>query len=152
MRYRPKTSLKKKSGREKSSMNDLNQYFDIFFGSHQPSFIHSDVNWHPSADMFETEDKIVIVVELAGMQIENVNILLEKDSVIVRGVRQEPHTEEKRQYHSMEIPYGPFERTFTLSSPVNPDKIDASYKSGFLKINLQKQEDAQKKKRTIKIR
>lgn len=149
---KPQIIRLKKRREGSASQGDINRLFDLFLGSHQPSFIQTDVNWHPSADMFETDNRIVIVVEIAGIHIEELSIVLQNDQIILQGIRQEPRPQEKRQYHNMEIPYGPFERIFTLSSSVNPDRVDAQYNEGFLRITLEKRDIPIKKKRTIKIK
>ncbi len=135
-----------------SSGGDLEQFFDVFFGAHRPPLMHSEIGWHPAADMYETETHYVIVVEIAGILVKNLSLVLEQNSLVLRGVRQEPETDEKRQYHKMEIPYGPFERIFTLHSPVNCETVHADYKNGFLAIRLEKRATPMRKRTTITIR
>lgn len=132
---------------------DLDKYFDYFFGAHRPAMMPMEEGWHPAADLFETEKEIVIIVDIAGIQVKDVNLVLHKDTLKLAGVRRELTEDNRRQYHKMEVAYGPFERLFRLPQPVEPDNVTASYKDGFLSIRLVKcSKNLLKKKMTIKIR
>jgi HSP20 family protein len=91
--------------------------------------------------MFETEKEIMVIVEIAGVPEKEINILLDRDFLIIRGSRRESLTQfQKRQYHKMEIDYGPFERVIKLPSLVETEGIEATMKDGFLMIRLKKTE------------
>jgi HSP20 family protein len=130
---------------------DLEQYFEFFFGAHRPPVMHAERGWHPPADLFETEKEIHIRVDIAGIALEDINLLLDRELLILSGIRKEATISEKRQYHKMEVAYGPFERIFNLPSPVCADQVKAVYKDGFLTIELLKREKPIAKKRIIKI-
>jgi len=134
-----------------SHEDDLDQYFEFFFGAHRPPIMHAEKGWHPAADLYETSKFIYINVEIAGIVLENVSLILDKKQLILEGVRQENIEQKKRQYHKMEIQYGPFKRVFNLPSNVCADEVIAEYHEGFLKIELKKQEKKLTKKRVIKI-
>jgi len=70
----------------------------------------------------------------------------------LQGTRQEDSRGQTRQYHKMEIAYGPFELTFQLPSSVQPDNVQADYKDGLLTIRFVKCEKSLKRRLTIKIR
>lgn len=135
-----------------SREGDLELYFEFFFGAHRPPLMHADRGWHPPADLFETETQIVIRVDIAGIDLRDLSLVLDKDTLILSGVRQEHPGEEKRQYHKMEVPYGPFERIFRLPSPVCADVAKAEYKDGFLTVCMEKRSKPVSRKTTIKIR
>ncbi|MBZ0264963.1 Hsp20/alpha crystallin family protein [bacterium] len=152
-------ALKKKSARKQfhyladgSYGDDIDQFFDMFFGSSRPPLMHADIGWHPAADMYETENNFVITIDLAGVSPKDISLILDKDSLLLRGMRKEPHCEEKRQYHKMEVPYGPFQRVFRLLTPVNGDSVHANYEEGFLTIRLEKRETPVRKRTTITIK
>ena len=131
---------------------DLDLYFEFFFGAHRPPLMHADRGWHPAADLYETADSLVIRVDIAGIEIEDISLVLDKQTLKLTGCRREPSGEEKRQYHKMEVPYGPFERIFRLPSPVCADETRAEYKAGFLLIEMKKRDKPLARKTTIKIR
>ncbi len=92
--------------------------------------------WRPPTDVFETEDTIIVRVEIAGMRKSDFSISLLERSLSVRGVRQD--TSERRSYHQMEIPFGEFSTEIELPYPVLADEVQALYGDGFLKLILPK--------------
>ncbi|OGO11967.1 MAG: hypothetical protein A2Y53_01585 [Chloroflexi bacterium RBG_16_47_49] len=90
--------------------------------------------WRPPTDVYETDDAIIIRVEVAGMRQADFTISLVGRSLTIRGIRQD--TSERRAYHQMEIPFGEFSTGFELPHPIISDKVDAVYRDGFLRITL----------------
>jgi HSP20 family protein len=90
--------------------------------------------WRPPTDVFDTEDTIVVQVEVAGMVESDFSIMLDGRYLYIRGVRID--TAEKRAYHQMEVPFGEFVTEVELPHPVEPNNIEAFYKNGFLKVIL----------------
>jgi HSP20 family protein len=90
--------------------------------------------WRPLTDVYETEDTIVIRVEIAGMRESDFTISLVERNLTIRGIRQD--TSERRAYHQMEIPFGEFSTEIELPYQIVSDKVEAIYREGFLKITL----------------
>lgn len=92
--------------------------------------------WRPPTDVYETDDCVVVKVEIAGMAEENFDVSLDGRRLVIRGVRRDPAA--KLGYQQMEILYGHFETDVHLSRAVEEDKIEATYRSGFLSVRLPK--------------
>lgn len=92
--------------------------------------------WRPSTDVYETDQAIIVRVEIAGMREEDFNISIEDRSLSIRGVR--PDLAERRAFHQMEIPFGEFGVELDLPVPILHDQIEAVYRDGFLQIVLPK--------------
>ncbi len=90
--------------------------------------------WRPPTDVFETENTIVVRVEVAGMREADFTISLVERSLTVRGIRQD--TSERRAYHQMEIAFGEFHTEVELPYQVIADKVEATYRDGFLRVVL----------------
>jgi len=90
--------------------------------------------WRPPTDVYETEDAMVIRVEVAGMRESDFTISLVERTLTIRGVRQD--TSERRAYHQLEIAFGEFHTEVELPYLVLSDKADATYRDGFLRITL----------------
>ncbi len=90
--------------------------------------------WRPPTDVYETEDYIIIRVEVAGMREADFTISLIGRSLTIRGVRQD--TNEHRAYHQMEIAFGEFTTEVELPYNIISDKVEAVYRDGFLRITL----------------
>lgn len=93
-------------------------------------------SWSPPTDVYETDDFIVVKVEIAGMQEEDFTISLDAKKLTVSGVRRDPAA--KLAYQQMEILYGLFETHVHLPRAIDEDRIVATYKNGFLSVRLPK--------------
>jgi HSP20 family protein len=98
--------------------------------------------WTPALDMYETQDAIVVLLDLAGVDAEQTEVHTQPHLLTVRGARRERHglyvPNEERSYHALEIPYGRFERTLRLPPGTDTDAARASYHDGLLEITLPK--------------
>jgi HSP20 family protein len=90
--------------------------------------------WRPPTDVFEIEGAIIVRVEVAGMRESDFTISLVERNLTIRGIRQD--TAERRAYHQMEIAFGEFTTEVELSLPVMTEKVEATYRDGFLRITL----------------
>lgn len=136
-----------------NAMNDLrNRFLEPFFG--QPFFgrFEDDAlksgTWAPPVDVAEEGDKIVVKVEVPGINEKDLKVTFEDGLLTVSGERQFERKDE-RNYHRIERTYGSFVRTFTLPRNVDGAKIAASYVNGVLELEIPKREDA--KPRQIQI-
>jgi len=92
--------------------------------------------WRPATDVYETEDAIIVRVEIAGMREEDFEISLIGRMLTIRGSR--PDIQEKRAYHQMEIFFGDFSTEVELPVPVLSDQVEAEYQQGFLRLVFMK--------------
>jgi HSP20 family protein len=92
--------------------------------------------WRPPTDVYETEENIIVRIEIAGMREDDFSIVLDGRFLTVHGVRAD--TPEKRAYYQMEIPFGEFGVEIELPRPVSTSKIQAFYADGFLRVLLPK--------------
>lgn len=97
--------------------------------------------WRPPTDVFETEEIIVVRVEIAGMREEDFIIELNGRNLTVRGTRQD--TPERRAFHQMEIRFGEFSIELELPGYIEADQVQAVYSDGFLRIHLPKAQPRQ---------
>jgi HSP20 family protein len=94
--------------------------------------------WRPSFDVYELNDEIMVVVELAGVQPEDINVVVDRKGVYINGNRCRPTEQSLTRIHNMEVDFGPFRQVVQLPVPVDPKKADSSYQNGFLLIRLRK--------------
>lgn len=92
--------------------------------------------WRPPVEVFETEDSLQVVAEVAGMQGQDIDVVVEGDILTIQGERPDPTTCEHRTYHVARIGYGPFEADVHVPFGVDTDAAEASYENGFLHIVL----------------
>jgi HSP20 family molecular chaperone IbpA len=94
--------------------------------------------WRPPTDVYETDEHFVVMMELAGIKEEDVEVTIFNDVVIVAGARTDSDRPEKVRYHEMGIHFGRFRSEVYLPIKVNPDCVDARYENGFLTMLLPK--------------
>lgn len=92
--------------------------------------------WRPPTDMYETEDNIIVRVEIAGLNEQDFAIQLEGQNLSIHGVRSD--LPERRAYYQMEIRFGEFISELELPAPIIPEAVEATYREGFLRIVLPK--------------
>ena len=100
----------------------------------------SPPHWRPDTDLYETTGTVEILVDLAGVNPDDVDVQLFDDVVIVEGRRQLTPSETSAVFHSARIRQGPFRAALPLPARVDPGRVDASYDNGVLKITLPKGE------------
>jgi len=93
--------------------------------------------WRPATDISETDDRIIVLVEIAGMTEEDFSILMDHSLLTIQGVRKPP-VEDRRSIHQMEIPFGEFTVEINFRTEVDIEKVAATYENGFLQIVLPK--------------
>jgi len=125
--------------------NQVNRLFDTALQS-WPGDSNGTTQWTPSADIYESENELVVNLDLPGVDPNMVDIRVENNVLSIRGERQFEDKHNKENFHRVERSYGPFARSFTLSTAVDSDKIRASFKSGVLSISLPKAESAKPKR------
>ena len=92
--------------------------------------------WRPPTDVYETDDSLVVKVEIAGMSEEDFSVSLSNRNLAISGVRRDPEC--KLSYQQLEIPYGQFGTEVFLPYTVDRDAIRATYEDGFLTVVLPK--------------
>jgi len=92
--------------------------------------------WRPPTDVYETEETIVVRVEIAGMREQDFSVALEDRILTIRGIRSDPS--DKRAFYQMEIPFGEFSTGVELPAQIVPEGVEAVYRDGFLQITLPK--------------
>lgn len=103
----------------------------------------------PAVDIYEDEHNLVLKLEVPGMSDEDLNISVENSTLAVSGERKFEKEEKEENFHRIERRYGSFSRTFRLPNTVDPEKVEAVYDKGILKITLAKRAEA--KPRQIKV-
>jgi HSP20 family protein len=109
-----------------------------YLGSSKPPSVHFGQMWEPAVDIYETATEVVVVAELAGVNQNDIEIIIDNNSLIIRGQRKEVAVRGRRNYYQMEIHAGPFERRIRLPARIDPDKTKASHENGMLEIVLAK--------------
>ena len=103
----------------------------------------------PQVDILESENQILLVADLPGVDQEGLDITLEKNVLTIRGTVKS-HGPEGYQLAYAEYEVGNFERAFTVSNDIDRQGIDAVVKDGVLRLTLPKAKHAVTQKITVK--
>src|SRR5690606_11275167 len=107
-----------------------------------PTALGEMIAWTPDVEMAETDDKLLLSVELPGMKRKDIQVTLDDGVLTIRGEQKQEHEEKEKRYHLWELRYGTFERSFTLPRTVDAQRIKARFEDGVLKIEMPKSREA----------
>lgn len=91
--------------------------------------------FHPPTDILERANQWVVMVELAGIVPDDIEVALFQTRLVVSGQRQKPD-DDVPTYHQAQINYGAFKVEVKLPWQVDDTAVRARYKDGFLRIEL----------------
>jgi HSP20 family protein len=112
---------------------------DELMNLNRPVFSPAQAGWTPESDMYETDKEIIVVLNLAGVRKEDIEVSYYRNLLRITGNRERvlPAGSGAR-FHRMEIGTGEFERIFRVPGAVDTDGIRAAYADGLLRISMKK--------------
>ena len=109
------------------------------------------VPWQPLADICEDAEAIVVSLELAGLDQQQIDVQIEEQTLIIQGERTLPEPEGET-YHRIERSYGPFRRSFALPANIDQAQVRASCERGLLRVVLPKRQAAAARQIEVEVR
>ncbi len=100
-------------------------------------------------DVYQTDKDLIIQSAIAGVDLEDLDISIERDIITIRGGREKPF-EENGDYFIQECFWGPFSKEIILPAEADPGRAEAEMKNGVLTIRIPKIIRETKKKIVIK--
>lgn len=136
-----------------SLFSDMERMLKNVWGDFPFRELSSDLEtgWAPSLDVTETANHIEVKAELPGLEKNDIDISLERDTLVIKGEKKHEKEEEGKTFHRIERCYGTFYRALRLPTEVESGKINATYTNGVLTITLPKTEEAIKKVAHIEV-
>ncbi len=95
--------------------------------------------WRPAVNIYETEEAVVVLAELAGIAPEKTIVQLEPSQLVIQGQRQGIIPKTVQTVHQLEIWSEPFVFEVSLPRPINPRQASSNYRDGLLELWLAKQ-------------
>jgi HSP20 family protein len=118
---------------------EMDRFFEKSRSPWQPDeFARIEPAWKPRVDIREDEDKVVVRVDLPGIDRENLTVTVEGNLLTLEGERKEETELREENYLSVERHYGSFRRVVTLPPTVDTDNPTSSYEDGVLEIRFPK--------------
>ncbi|HEX8599075.1 MAG TPA: Hsp20/alpha crystallin family protein [Chloroflexia bacterium] len=103
----------------------------------------------PAVDIYETNEAIVLVADMPGVDESSVDVTLEKNVLTIHG-RVQPWQFEDHSLRYAEYGIGDYQRSFTISNQIDWEHIEGSVSNGVLRLTLPKTGPAQTRKIAIK--
>ena len=108
--------------------------------------------WSPPVDILETENDLVLKADLPDMQLSDIDVRVENQTLSIKGERRFEQEASEKGYHRIERSYGSFVRSFAVPNSVDTEKVSADYKNGVLTIKLPKKETAKPKQVKVEVK
>lgn len=103
-----------------------------------------------TVDVYHTPTEIIIKTMVAGVKPDDLDVSITRDSVTIRGERDEERTVSSDEYIHRELYWGSFSRTISLPEEINVDEAEASEKYGMLILHLPKLDKNRQTKLRVK--
>ena len=129
--------------------NAVNRVFDSFFGGPTSAASAMGRMWMPAVDLYETQDDVVVAIDLPGVREKDIALSITGDVLMVKGERRFEEQQNSDTTLHLERVYGKFERSIRLPMPVDATRVKATYRDGVLEVTLPKAEEVRPKE--IKI-
>jgi HSP20 family protein len=146
IRWKPRTRLDPFAGlmgvrEEVERMFDaMPTYGALHGGPYDTGLLEGD--WAPAVDVYESDEKVVVKIELPGIEKKDVDVEILGDMLTIKGEKTKEEEKTERHYHRLERVHGSFHRSISLPGEIESDKAKASFKDGILEIELPKTEAA----------
>ena len=138
--------------REFSTLQDrMNNLFRQSYGTEGREESLTTSSFAPAVDVYEDEHQVTLKIEVPGVDEKDIDVRIENNVLTVHGERKFEKEEKEENYRRVERQYGSFTRTFTLPTSVDPEKIQADYDKGVLKVKLAKKAEAKPKQIKVNV-
>ena len=118
---------------------EIRQAFNQFFNDEDrdgSSVVTSQ--WAPRVDIKEESDRFVIFADLPGIDPADVEVLMDKGILSIKGERSAESRDEGEKFSRIERRYGSFHRRFALPDSADAEGVTASGSNGVLEISIPK--------------
>ncbi len=101
-------------------------------------------------DVYQTPSEIIVESTVAGVRPDELDVDITNESVTIRGERKREEKVVDENYLYQECYWGRFSRSIILPQDIDPDKAQAEFKNGILRVRLPKIDRTRSKKLKIK--
>jgi len=128
--------------------DEFDRLFDFSWPSRDTGLLGG---WSPAMDVYDDKNNLIVTLEVPGMKKDDIEISLHDGILTVSGERKEEREQTEGNAFRSERYFGKFQRSLSLPSAVDANKVKASYKDGVLTISLPKSEEAKPKHIAVSV-
>lgn len=118
--------------------NEMNRFIEHLRNVSKIPTGFATTTWSPLVNTYERDDAYIVLVELPGVDPQNLRVTVHEKQAILQGEKKAPAVVRNARYQRMEFSFGPFVRTVTFAEPVHADGVEANFKHGRLELVLPK--------------
>jgi HSP20 family protein len=130
--------------------SELNRLFSLFVESNKS--VSSGSSWDPNVDILDDGEKVRVLIELPGIEAEDVTLTIRGRVLMARGSKRgRIRSREGIRFFCMERYFGSFVKSVPLPRPVNTHRAVAKLKNGVLEIVFPRVPDQREKELAINV-
>lgn len=129
----------------------VNQLFRGNFAGYDDNTLTAGA-WSPAVDIYDSPEAIEMTFEIPGVSQKDIKVHFENNLLTVSGERKLEHADRRDSYHRIERNYGNFLRSFTIPSTIDPNRINAEFTNGLLRLTLNKRPETQPRAIEVKVK
>lgn len=126
--------------------DEIDRLFDFTSASHDSTGV-----WAPSLDVYDEKERLLVTVELPGLQKDAINLSFQDGVLTISGERTHVREGQEGATLRSERYFGKFERSVSLPAAIDAANVKATYKDGVLLIDLPKAEEAKPKQIQVTV-
>ena len=131
--------IKIRMGKNPGQLHErMEQFFEEMCSLPRTLVPRTGLCWTPPTDIYETKNHLIVIMELAGIEKENIEVVVDQGVLSISGRRANPLIELQKRVLQMEIDYGNFKRMIHLNIPIDIEAVEASLGEGFLTVSIPK--------------
>lgn len=130
--------------------DEINKLFDFDHDVFSSSLF--DRSMSPAIDVEERTDDFVVTCELPGVERENIDVSLSGNNLTIKGRKSSYFDEDNVRLYRSDIWSGDSQRTLSLPTTADPDKISADLKDGILTVVVPKREEVKPKQISVNVK
>ncbi|MBP7864742.1 MAG: Hsp20/alpha crystallin family protein [Acidobacteria bacterium] len=129
---------RKKQPHEIGELFSLQRHVQGLFHREARAGHGTGVCWTPVTDVYEMEDRFVIILEVPGIVRKDMEIVAQGNEIVIKGIRRPAPEFGKANFHQLEREFGEFHRVFTFETVLDPNRVEASLRNGVLVVTVPK--------------
>jgi HSP20 family protein len=135
------------SGSERREIDDLVQRF---LGDSRSSLWPSG-GYEVPTEVFHTDDRVVVRMDLPGVNPDDVEVTVQESTLIVNGKREFPYQADEVRFARRGTFYGDFTQRVSLGKGLNTEEIAANFDNGVLELSVAYAAEIQPKRIEIEV-
>ena len=147
----PESGIETVFARLRNEIDQLLDDFSIPVQMPRMLSVPDGVDFSPLAELKDKGDHYELAIELPGLEDKDIEVELADDILKISGEKQKETEEKCADCLISERSYGRFQRRMTLPSDADPDRIEAKYRRGVLKVTIGKDKERLQSVRKIAV-